>query len=100
MLASKSPAQPGDEIRHFEENLLDAVTPITSTHVQQWIDVNVRVAGVPEDDTCRIGPFESSSDSAHVRGQFARWHRRVLDELHGTKRRIHSSERRAGSVSK
>ena len=72
----------GSVVRYQTLKALDVVSPAWAAHVDERIDVDVRVAGVAEDHAPHASRGESGSHPTHIIGESRRRHRSVLDELH------------------
>jgi hypothetical protein len=86
MLSRQRPAELGDERGHLVEQRFGARPPAGDASVDEGIDVDVRVAGVAEDDAADRLTVQRGAHAAHVLGKPVRRHAAVLDQLHRLER--------------
>src|SRR5256885_4574394 len=82
VLAGECPAQSRHELRDFIEEMSDTTPPVGRGDVDEWIDVDVSVARVPEDHAAESVARETLANAADVFGESRRWYGAILDELH------------------
>src|SRR5262249_1673747 len=73
--------QPRGQLGHGIENLFDARSPVWITHVDEWVHVDVRIAGMAKDHASRLVRGKNLSNTADVCGKLGGWDRAVFDEL-------------------
>jgi len=83
VFSRQRPTQSCGEGHHVLEKSSDPGSPVSLADVYEWIDVNMRVPGVAEDDSLHFPFAERLSHAPYVVGQLRRRHRSILDELHG-----------------
>src|SRR6266576_1115806 len=74
VLAGECPAQSRDELRDFIEEMRHTTPPVGRRDVDERIDVDVRVARVPEDHAAESVARETLANATHVFGESRRWY--------------------------
>src|SRR5207237_6962728 len=100
VFARESPRESTRQSDDLFKKAFNLFSPVRSAHVDQRIDVNVRVARVTEDDSPHSPRIERCPHATHIVGEASRRHRTILDELHRFEIWIERREDWTGRVAK